>query len=321
MLVNCVAYEEGKRIADIGVSEIGGWVQRPDAFVWVALKDPSPDELTAMQAQFCLHELAVEDARHGHQRPKIEEYGDSLFVVLKTLERSADGLSVGEVDVFVGRNYVLSVRTGSERGFQDVRARCEREPHLLRHGSGFVLYALVDAVVDRYFPLLEALEDRLEACEDEIFGEATGRRSVEALYSLKRELTTLQHAVWPLLEATGKLQAARVPPVCAGMQDHFRDVHDHLARINQSIDSQREMVTAAMNVNLSLISLQENETTKRLAAYGALVAVPTLIAGLYGMNFHNMPELSWVWGYPTVLGIMVALDTAIFLRLRRAGWL
>ena len=138
---------------------------------------------------------------------------------------------------------------------------------------------------------------------------------------MKRELTTLQHAVRPLLESTGKLQAARVPPVCAGMQEHFRDVHDHLSRINQSIESQREMVTAAMNVNLSLISLQENETTKRLAAYGALVAVPTLIAGLYGMNFQNMPELSWAYGYPTALAIMLAIDTWLFVRLRRAGWL
>ena len=321
MIINCVAYQEGRRIADIAVDEIGAWVGRPECFVWVALKDPEPAELDAMQAQFGLHELAVEDARHGHQRPKIEEYGDSLFVVLHTLEAEGDELVSGEVDVFVGANYVLSVRNGTRRGFADVRARCEREPDHLRHGAGFVLYALMDAVVDRYFPILQSTEDRLEACEEQIFAESTGRASVEALYSLKRELTTLQHAVRPLLESTGKLQAARVPPVCAGMQEHFRDVHDHLSRINQSIESQREMVTAAMNVNLSLISLQENETTKRLAAYGALVAVPTLIAGLYGMNFQNMPELTWAYGYPTALAIMLGIDTWLFVRLRRSGWL
>ena len=321
MIINCVAYQEGRRIADIAVDEIGAWVGRPECFVWVALKDPEPAELDAMQAQFGLHELAVEDARHGHQRPKIEEYGDSLFVVLHTLEAEGDELVSGEVDVFVGANYVLSVRNGTRRGFADVRARCEREPDHLRHGAGFVLYALMDAVVDRYFPILQSTEDRLEACEEQIFAGSTGRASVEALYSLKRELTTLQHAVRPLLESTGKLQAARVPPVCAGMQEHFRDVHDHLSRINQSIESQREMVTAAMNVNLSLISLQENETTKRLAAYGALVAVPTLIAGLYGMNFQNMPELAWAYGYPTALAIMLGIDTWLFVRLRRSGWL
>jgi magnesium transporter len=321
MLVNCVAYRQGKRIADLPVEEIGSHVKQPDCFVWVALKDPEPPELDAMQRQFGLHELAVEDARHGHQRPKIEEYGDSLFVVLRTLEVADEELVPGELDVFVGANYVLSVRSGARQGFANVRARCEREPDHLRHGSGFVLYALMDAVVDRYFPVLEQLEARLEACEDAIFAGATGRKSVEELYSLKRELTNLQHAVRPLLEATGKLHGARVPGVCSGMQDHFRDVHDHLTRINQSIDSQREMVTAAMSVNLSLISLTENETMKRLAAYGALVAVPTLVAGLYGMNFQNMPELTWQLGYPTALAVMVAVDTLLFLRLRRAGWL
>jgi magnesium transporter len=321
MLVNCVAYRQGKRIADIPVEEIGRYVRQPDCFVWVALKSPEPAELDAMRREFGLHELAVEDARHGHQRPKIEEYGDSLFVVLHTVEVADQELVPGEVDVFVGSNYVLSVRSGARQGFANVRARCEREPEHLKHGSGFVLYALMDAVVDRYFPVLERLEARLEACEDSIFAATTGRKSVEELYSLKRELTTLQHAVRPLLEATGKLHGARVPGVCGGMQDHFRDVHDHLTRINQSIDALREMVTAAMSVNLSLISLAENETTKRLAAYGALVAVPTLIAGLYGMNFQNMPELSWTLGYPIVLGAMLAIDAWIFVRLRRAGWL
>jgi len=321
MLVNCVAYREGKRIADIPVEEIGSYVRQRDCFVWVALKDAEPDELAAMQRQFGLHELAVEDARKGHQRPKIEEYGESLFVVLHTLEVAGVELVPGEMDVFVGANYVLSVRSGARQGFANVRARCEREPELLRHGAGFVLYALMDAVVDRYFPVLEQLEARLEACEDAIFAGTPGRKSVEELYSLKRELTTLQHAVRPLLEATGKLHATRVPAACAGVQEHFRDVHDHLSRINQSIDSQREMVTAAMSVNLSLISLAENETMKRLAAYGALVAVPTLIAGLYGMNFQNMPELSWSLGYPTALGLMAAIDGWLFLRLRKAGWL
>jgi magnesium transporter len=321
MLVNCVAYESGRRVGDIPVQAISEHVRRPERLVWVALKDPTPEELSAMQAEFGLHELAVEDARHGHQRPKIEEYGDSLFVVLHTVELRGEGLEVGEVHVFVGRNYVLSLRHRSERGFANVRARCEREPELLRQGAGFVLYALMDAVVDRYFPVIEALEERLEKTEERIFAGAPARGIVEALYGLKRELTTLQHAVRPLLEATGKLYGGRVPGVCAGLPDYFRDVYDHLSRINQSIDSLREMLSTAMGVNLSLISLQENETTKRLASYGALVAVPTLIAGLYGMNFHEMPELSWAYGYPFALALMVGLDTWLWRRFRKAGWL
>ena len=254
--------------------------------------------LADMQENFDLHELAVEDAQHGHERPKIEEYGDSLFAVLHTVEMAGLELTVGEVDIFVGRNYVLSVRNRCEHGFTNVRARCEREPELLSHGAGFVFYALMDAVVDRYFPVLDTLEMELERVEERIFAGSSARANVEALYGLKQKLTTLTHAVEPLIEATGKLCGGRVPQVCQGTQDYFRDVYDHLLRVNQSIDSLRDMVTTAITVNLSLIALAESETTKRLAAYAALVAVPTMLAGIYGMNFKHMPELDWHWGYP-----------------------
>jgi magnesium transporter len=321
MLVNCVAYQDGRKLADIAPDAIGEFVGRPECFVWVALKDPDPAEIAVMQREFGLHALAVEDALHGNQRPKIEEYGDSLFVVLHTLEVAEGELRAGEVDVFVGRNYVLSVRSRSEQGFAGVRARCEREPELLRQGASFVLYALMDAVVDRYFPVIEALEADLEGSEERIFAGTPTRAGIEALYALKRRLTTLQHAVRPLMDATGKLFGGRVPPVCASTQDYFRDVYDHLLRINQSVEAHREMVVTAMSVNLSLITLQENETTKRLASYAALIAVPTMIAGLYGMNFEHMPELKWNLGYPVSLGIMAVVDVYLFWRFRRAGWL
>jgi magnesium transporter len=176
-------------------------------------------------------------------------------------------------------------------------------------------------VVDRYFPVVDALQDELEATEERIFTGAPSRASVEALYDLKRKATTLQHVARPLLEATGKLYGGRVPQVCAGVQDYYRDVYDHLLRINQSTDSLRETVSTAMSVNLALISLQENETTKQLAAYAALVAVPTMIAGVYGMNFEFMPELKWAWGYPVTVGVMVAADAYLFYRFRKARWL
>jgi magnesium transporter len=274
-----------------------------------------------MQQEFGLHELAVEDARHGHQRPKIDEYDDELFVVMHTVEPHDDELHVGEMDVFVGPQYVLSVRNGTRRGFAEVRARCEREPHLLRHGSGFVLYTLMDAVVDRYFPVLEDLELELDRIEEHMFGHAAGRSSVEALYDLKRKTTTLKHAVEPLLEASAKLHGGRVPPCCTDTQRYFRDIDDHLFRINQSIDSLRDMVTTAMSVNLALITSSENEVTKRLAAYAALVAVPTMIAGVYGMNFEHMPELHWSLGYPLTLAAMAAIDLWLFWRFRKARWL
>ena len=312
---------EIKRLADIKPEDISDYVNRPDCFVWVALRDPDPGELTTMQEEFDLHKLAVEDAHHGHQRPKIEEYGDSLFIVMHTLEIVDDEIKVGEIDLFAGKNYVLSVRSHSERGLAEVRARCEREPELLRHGSGYVLYALMDAVVDRYFPVLDVLEDELELVEEKIFAGSSPRANIEALYALKQKLMSLQHAVRPLLEGTGKLHGGRVPPICVGTQEYYRDIYDHLFRINQTIDSLRDMATTAISVNLSLITLQENETTKRLAAYAALVAVPTIIAGVYGMNFRHMPELDWIFGYPLAVGIMAVIDGYLFYRFRKSGWL
>jgi magnesium transporter len=321
MIVNCVAYQNGRRLANIPVSEIHSYISHPDCFVWVALNNPTPDELQVMQNEFALHDLAVEDAQHGHQRPKIEEYDGSLFVVLQMIERGGDELTVGEVGIFVSANYVLSVRSGAERGFTDVRARCEREPELLSHGSGYVLYALMDAVVDRYFPILDELETEIEKIEERMFANQTARANIEALYELKRKLMTLKHATEPLLEATSKLFGGRVPQLAVGLQDYFRDVYDHLYRLNQSIDSLRDMVTTAISVAISLISIQETEVTKQLASYGALVAVPTLIAGIYGMNFQHMPELNSPWGYPLTLAAMIAIDSYMFYRFRKAKWL
>ena len=321
MLVNSVAYKDGKKIADVAREEIHTWLARNDCIVWVAVRDPEPHELDLLEEQFNLHPLAIEDAHHGHQRPKFEEYGDSLFLVMHMLEPDGDELRVGEVDIFVGRNYVLSVRSNSERGFADVRERCEREPELMQHGTGYILYALMDAVVDRYFPILDNIETQLENIEDRIFAGTSPRANIEALYGIKRDLMTLKHATAPLLEAVGKLYGGRVPQICAGLGDYFRDVSDHLVRINQSIDAARDMVTTAISVNLSLITLQENEVIKRLAGYAALVAIPTMIAGIYGMNFEHMPELKWIWGYPLALGTMVVIDGYLFYRFRKAKWL
>ncbi len=322
MLVNCAAYRDGKKVADIAREDIHKYLREPGTFVWVALKDPTPEELDEMRREFGLHELAVEDARHGHGRPKLEEYGDSLFAVMKTVEYEGDELTVGEISIFVGKNYVLSVRTRTREGFANVRARAEREPHLLKHGSAFVLYALIDTVVDRYFPVLERLQDELEAVERHIFeGGTPARENIEALYALKRKLMVLRHAVGPLHEATGKLYGGRVPSIVAGTQDYFRDIYDHLFRINQSIDSLREMLTTAISVNLSLITVHENETMKQLAAYAALLAIPTMIAGIYGMNFDFMPELRWRFGYPLTLGVIFAADGYLLYRFKKAGWI
>ena len=269
-----------------------------------------------------MHPLAVEDAQAGHERPKIEEYGDSLFAVLHIVEPHEDELSVGELAIFAGRNYVLSVRNNAEKGFQDVRARSEREPDLLRQGPGYILYALMDAVVDRYFPLLDLLEDELDAIEQRIFApEGVPRENIEALYALKQRLMVMKHAVAPLLEGVSNLSGARVPLLCAGITVYFRDVYDHLQRLNQTADSIRDTVATATSVNLSMVTLQENETMKRLAAYAALLAVPTMIAGIYGMNFEHMPELKWRYGYLLSLLVMAGIDIYLYFRFKRARWL
>jgi magnesium transporter len=321
MLVNSVAYRDGRKIADVPQSDIHDWITRDDGILWMAVRDPEESELAQLESEFDLHPLAMEDARHGHQRPKFEEYGDTLFIVMHMVELDGDELRVGEVSIFVTQHYVLSLRSRSQRNFQDVRARCEREPELLRHGTGYILYALMDAVVDRYFPILDAIETRLEAIEDRIFEGKAPRANIEALYGLKQDLMTLKHATAPLIEAVSKLYGGRVPAVCAGLGDYFRDVYDHLVRINQAIDAAREMVTTAISVNLSVITLQENDVTKKLAACAALVAVPTLIAGIYGMNFDHMPGLKSPLGYPLTLLAMVGIDAYLFTRFRKAKWL
>jgi magnesium transporter len=321
MLINCVAYEDGRKLADITVETISDYLARPNCYVWVALVDPGPDELAVMQREFGLHELAVEDARKTNQRPKIDEYGDELFCVLKTIELEGDEYQVGEVDIFVGPNYILSVRSGSVRGFAEVRNRCEREPHLLKQGSGFVFYALMDAIVDRYFPVLDGLEAELESIEERIFAQGPPRATIEALYVLKGKLMILKHVVSPLMEAAGKLYGGRVPTVVAGMGDYFRDVYDHLYRINQAIESIRDMINTALQVNLGLIAIGESEVNKKLAAWAAIFAVATALAGIWGMNFKHMPELDWVFGYPFALTLIAVSCVWLHARFKKTGWL
>ncbi len=321
MLINCVAYQDGNKLSDISIAEISDYLKRPDCFVWVALKDAEPAELEQMQEEFHLHDLAVEDAMKGHQRPKVEEYGDSLFVVVKTAEMVEGTVHIGELDIFVGSNYVLSVRNRSTQGFLGVRARCEQEPEQLRKGSAFVLYALMDAVVDRYFPVVEALESELELIEEKIFNKGSQRANIERLYELKREVVMLKHVVSPLMESVGKLYGGRVPSLCESTRDYFRDVGDHLYRINALADAFRETIVTAIQGNLSMVTIEESEVNKRLAAWAAIFAVATAFFGLWGMNFKVMPELSWKYGYPASILMVGSVCGYLYYRFRKSGWL
>jgi len=323
MLINSALYDDGRIVAEPGLDGVSEALEAKSGFVWIALRDPTDDELQRLQHELDLPPLAVEDARKGHQRPKLEEYGDMLFAAMHLLEAGPDGeLEVGEVHVFVGPRFIVSVRHRSNQGFLGVRGRAEREPHLLRLGPGFVFYALLDAVVDRYFPLIDEVEAELEHLESTMFQPGQDRQAVvQRLFAQKQRLATLRHAVTPLLEVTAKLHGGRVPVVCKAMQDYFRDVYDHLLRIQASIDAARETIIAATQVNLTLVTIDESLVTKRLAAWAAIFAASTALAGIWGMNFEKMPELKWELGYPMALGMIALVSGALYWRFKRVGWL
>ncbi|HPI40428.1 MAG TPA: magnesium/cobalt transporter CorA [Pseudobdellovibrionaceae bacterium] len=321
MLVNCVAYKEGQKAQELEPKEILNYLKKEEGFIWVALVNPEPSEIYELQRQFTLHPLAVEDTLKAHQRPKIEEYENSLFFVMHAYELENEDLKAGEVHIFAGPNYILSVRHNYNKGFADVRERCEREPHLLKLGPGFILYALIDAVVDRYFPIVSQLEDSLEDLEEQIFKQEDPRENIELLYALKHKIILLKHSTADLLEAISKLHGGRVPALCMGTQEYFRDVVDHLHRINQAIETTREMLITAIHVNLTMISIGDSRVSKSLAAWAAILAIPTMIAGVYGMNFRFMPELESPWGYPITLLSMVLIDIYLFYRFKKSKWI
>lgn len=321
MLINSTLYENGRPAGSLDVRDISENLHQPGRFVWLALLDPTDDELAMMQEEFSLHPLAVEDARHGHQRPKLEEYGDTLFSAIHLLDLDGDDIRVGEIDIFVHPAFVLSVRSNSSQSFASVRARCEREPELLQHGPGFVYYALLDHVVDSYFQMVEHLEAELEAIETTIFAKNAARRNIKRLYALKRKSTIVRHAAQPMLEFVGKLHGGRVPPVCQQSQDYFRDVHDHLARIAMAIESVRDAISTAIEVNLSMVAIEDTEVTKKLAAWASIFAASTALAGIWGMNFKHMPELDWRFGYPAALSLMAVVCISLYRRFKKVGWL
>lgn len=322
-VVDCAAYADGRRVADLTISDISEALKQRDHFVWIGLHEPDEHLLREVQRELGLHDLAIEDAHRAHQRPKIEQYGDSLFIVIHTaqMNREEGRIDIGETHVFVGPGYLVSVRHGASLSYSEVRTRCEAAPQLLRQGPGFALYALIDFVVDQYFPIVEALEDDLERLEDEIFQEAFSRETTGRIYRLKRDLLELTRAVSPLVDICNRLIRFDLELVPEETRPYFRDVYDHAVRINEMVDTLRELLTAALEANLSLISIAQNESMKKLTAWAAIIAVPTMVAGVYGMNFRHMPELEWRLGYPLVLGVTFGVCAFLYARFKRARWL
>jgi magnesium transporter len=322
VLINCVVYRNGARLREITVQEIPEWRSQPDCFVWVALHDPTHAEMAHLQEIFGLHDLAIEDVIQQEQRPKIEQYDGTLFAVAHMVELDGEKVQIGEVNVFVGAGFALSVRSGTQRSLGDVRDRAERDPELLSHGPGYVIYALIDAIVDHYFPVVEALEHRLEAIEADLFTTQGTRDNVRRLYHLKQQVEKLRHSVVPLADAINRLFAsARVPPVVAPTENYFRDIHDHLQTISGAIDRLREAIATAIHANLTLVTLEQSDISKRLAAWAAIFAAMTALAGIWGMNFKHMPELDWRLGYPVALLAMGLVAAVLYRGFRRAGWI
>ena len=324
-VINCASYANGVRAATVEIADISEELKHEDRFVWVGLFEPDEQLLREIQEEFGLHDLAIEDAHSGHQRPKLEQYGNSLFIVLRTAhltgEESAQHVEFAETHVFVGPRYVVSVRHGSLMSHVGLRARCEASRHLLAKGPGFVLYALMDFVVDQYDPILEAVEEGVLELEEVVLDEKFIQQTTSRIYHLKRELLSVKRAVSPLVDISNRLMRFDVELVPEETKPYFRHVYDHAMRVNERADTLREVLSTALNANLSVISVSQNKDTKRLAAWAAIIAAPTAIAGIYGMNFEHMPELAWRYGYQVVLGGIVLLCSGLWLGFKRSGWL
>jgi magnesium transporter len=322
MVVNCVAYRNGERVRDITLEEIGSYLADDErSFVWLGVHDPDEGLLRQIQEVFGLHDLAIEDALAAHQRSKLEEYGETLFLVLHTAQMVEREIRFGETHIFVGRRFLVSVRHGPSLTYAPLRERCETRPARLARGPGFVLYAIMAFIVDNYRPIVDELHQRFDYLEAHLFEGHFSRERLEELYDLKRQLLLLASATTPMQDICGELLRLHTEIIPKEARVYFRDVQDHAKRVTQKIEGMREMATAAMSVNLALVAVGQNEIVKKLAGWGAILAIPTMVFSLYGMNFHNMPELEWKWSYPVVLGLVGVACVWLYRRLKRDDWL
>lgn len=321
MVRYCIAYSKGLRQAEIDIEQISETLEQEDAFIWLALHEPSEALLKTLQAEFDLHDLAIEDARVAHQRSKLEQYGSSLFAVLKTASLADGHVQLGETHMFINPRFFVTIRHGPSISYTAARERLERTPQHMAKGPAMAAYVVMDFVVDNYYPVLEALRDNFEQLEADIFNGQLNRESIGRLYELKRELQVLRSAAAPVLDITDALIRLHPDLIHKDMRLYYRDIHDHVIRLVASLDEIREMLTAAMQVNLAFVTVEQNESVRRLAGWGAILAIPTVVFSLFGMNFKNMPELGWTYGYPATLVATLLACIWLYFRLKKFGWL
>jgi magnesium transporter len=323
VIVDTALYENGeRRPGKLPLDQLSSACHAKNAFVWIGLHEPTADEFDAVRREFDLHELAVEDAINAHQRPKLEVYDDMVFVVYKTAgyDEATETVEIGEVQMFVGADYIIVVRHGEASALQPARRWLEHRPELMRYGPAAVGYAIADRIVDDYAPVMEGLENDIREVELEVF-EEHAENPVERIYKLKREVLELHRATAPMVAPLGLVVAGRYPFVPDDLLEYYRDVQDHLLRVVEQIATFRDLLTSVLEANLTRVSVRQNEDMRKISAWVAIAAVPTLVGGIYGMNFENMPELGATYAYPIVLGVIAAACLTLYLFFRRSGWL
>jgi magnesium transporter len=320
-LIGASVYHAGRRVADIGLDEAGEWARREGHIVWIGLLDPPEAQLRIVQQQLGLNDLAIEDAAEAHSRPKLERYGDSLFVVARTAEMIADRIEFGETHLFVGLGFIVSVRHGPSASYRKVRVHCESSPASLARGESFILHAILDFIVDNYSVVLQRVQEEAEEIENDLLAERLDPAQVQRLYILRRDLLRLRSGVLPLVEVCRKLEHEELLPADPKMELLFREVTDHVRSVQEEIDALREMLAFCFEASLLTSQAQQTMVSRRLAAWAAILAVPTALAGIYGMNFENIPELKWPNGYYFVVGLIAVTCIALYVNFRRRDWL
>ena len=320
-VVAAAVYSAGKKVTDIKLEDGRQWACQPRHFVWIGLEEPDAATLSLLQRQFGLHELAIEDALERHSRPKLETFGDALFIVTYSPVRRDGKLEFIETHIFAGKGYVITCRNGHSASYALVRQRCEARPILLEHGEDFVLYAILDFVSENYQPVTESIHEEIETLEHNVLSQALNERDIHCLHNLRRDLLRMRRYLAPMLEISEELQRLGFPFIDKNMRPYFRDVQIHVTRQMEDLTGIRDIASQTIEIGMLLESARQSVTQRKFAAWAAILAFPTAIAGIYGMNFQYMPELNWHYGYFTVLGVIVVGCTGLFASFKRSGWL
>jgi magnesium transporter len=320
-IMACALYRDGAR-CDMSIEEASAAAKTGHGVIWIGLHEPDEAMLYRIQTQFNLHELLIEDVHQAHQRPKLDIYGDVIFLAIRTAQlANGERIDFGETHLIVGKGFVISIRHGASQPYTSVRARCERSPELMRIGEAFVVYAILDFIADNYFPVLDAIESELEEIESEIFTTTPANEKIERIYRLRVEMQGMRRVVTPMLEICNRLARHEFSATEQAIVPYLHDLHDHAELVNEAVVDLRERLASAFEASLLLASARQNDIVKKLASWAAILAVPTAIAGIYGMNFKFMPELDWEFGYPVIMLFMLGLCSFLFYRFKRAAWL